>query len=473
MLRKIRIVLAAVFFIGITLLLAGIGGHWTAWMAKLQFLPSCLALNFGVIAGITLLTFVFGRIYCSVICPLGVFQDVVIWIRRMLGKHFRGNVKLNKIFKLKHFSFSREKKWLRYTILGLFVAGLVLGVQSLVLLIAPYSAYGRIVGSIVRPHPWAVVITAAVTFLSLVYLSWTYGRIWCSNVCPVGTVLSLFGRYSLFRPTIDKSKCSECGRCYRGCKGACIDGENKIIDYSRCIDCFDCITRCKDGAIKYRFAYKKTKPDSEVDPSKRAFLGAALLFGAGATVKAQEKKVDGGLAALQNKEVPQRTCSLVPFGAGNADNFYNHCTACQLCVSACPEKVLRPSSELNHFMQPEMGYDKGWCRPECTLCSEICPSGAILKISPEEKSNIHIGRAVVDLDLCVVNREGVTCGNCSRHCPSGAILMVNKENSGDGHLKIPVVLEDKCIGCGACEYLCPSRPLSAIHVNGLNTHIYE
>jgi len=462
--------LAVVFIIGITLLLAGIGGHWTAWMAKLQFLPSCLALNVGVIAGITLLTLVFGRIYCSVICPLGVFQDVVSWIRRMLGKRFR-----SKYLNVKHFSFSKEKKWLRYAVLAIFTAAIVLGIQSLVLLIAPYSAYGRMVGSLVRPHPWAVVITAAVTFLGLVYLSWCHGRAWCSNICPVGTVLSLFGRYSLFRPFIDESKCTGCGRCHRGCKCSCIDGLQKTIDYSRCIDCFDCIVRCKEGAIRYRFAFGNNNKPATVKPdqSRRSFLGAALLFGAGATLHAQEMKLDGGLAALEHKQLPQRTGTLVPFGSKSADNFYSRCTACQLCVSSCPEKVLRPSSYLSHIMQPEINYDKGWCRPECTLCSQICPSGAILKISPEEKSSIHIGRSMVDLDLCIVNRDGVSCGNCARHCPTGAILMVSKGGGADSHLKIPTILESKCIGCGACEYLCPSRPLSAIHVNGLKTHIHE
>lgn len=472
MLRKIRIAAAAVFFIGITLLLAGIGGQWTAWMAKLQFLPSCLALNFGVIIGITILTLLFGRIYCSVICPLGVFQDVVIWIRRTLGKRFRANARLNKVFSVKRFAFSLEKKWLRYSVLAVFILALVLGIQGIVLLIAPYSAYGRMVGSVVSPHPWTVVIVAAITFAGLAYLSWTYGRTWCSNVCPVGTVLSLFGRYSLFKPVIDESICVECGKCHRGCKCSCIDGKLREIDYSRCVDCFDCITECKEGAIKYRYAYgrKASSPETGVDAGKRAFLGAALLFGAGTAVKAQEMKVDGGLAALEQKQVPQRSGALVPFGAKSAENFYSHCTACQLCVSACPEKVLRPSSDLARIMQPEMGYEKGYCRPECTLCSELCPSGAILKITPEEKSAIHIGRAVIDLDLCVVNREGVSCGNCSRHCPAGAILMVKKDDSTP-NLKIPAVVEDKCIGCGACEYLCPSRPFSAIHVNGLKTHI--
>ena len=461
MLRKIRIALAAVFFIGITLLFVGIGEQWWGWMAHLQFIPACLALNAGIIIAITLLTFVFGRLYCSVICPLGVFQDIVIAIRRRLGKKSRH-------VSVKHFAFNEERKWLRYTILGLLVISVIAGCQMLILLIAPYSAYGRMVGAIVNPHWGAVTIVAAVTFIGITVLSWKYGRAWCGNACPVGTVLSLFGRYSLFRPQIDTDKCISCGRCVRDCKCSCIDGKAHEIDCSRCVDCFDCLENCKEGAIRYRFAYGRTRERAEgkTDTSRRAFMSGALLLGASAAARAQ-MKLDGGLAAIEAKKVPERKGRLVPFGAGSVDNFYDHCTACQLCVSACPNKVLRPSSDLQHLMQPEMGYENGFCRPECTLCSQLCPSGAILPLSAEEKTAVHIGRATIDASQCIA------CGNCARHCPAGAILMVKSDPSDPASPKIPTVLEDKCIGCGACEYLCPVRPYSAIRVDGFSTHITD
>ena len=160
----------------------------------------------------------------------------------------------------------------------------------------------------------------------------------------------------------------------------------------------------------------------------------------------------------------------VPFGALSVKDFYQHCTACQLCVSQCPNGVLRPSTSLEHLMQPEMSYERGWCRVECNRCAQVCPSGPIRNYSIEEKTTMHIGVAKVNLDLCVVNRDGVSCGNCSRHCPSGAIMMVRKDPSDKDSLRIPTVDESRCIGCGACEFLCPSRPLSAIWVNGLKVH---
>ena len=253
MLRKLRITLAALFLAGITLLFIGIGEQWWGWMAKIQFLPSCLALNFLVICGILLLTLVFGRIYCSVICPLGVFQDLALSIRQRIGK------KTKKVHK---FSFNPERKWLRYGVLVLFIAALVAGLQVLVALIAPYSAYGRIVSSVVgigRPGtPAALLVVGLVSLVVIVALAAMHGRAWCNNICPVGTVLGLVSRFSIFRPTIDKDKCVHCHGCEKKCKASCIDSGNMSIDGSRCVDCFDCIENCKVGAIRYRVSAVST-----------------------------------------------------------------------------------------------------------------------------------------------------------------------------------------------------------------------
>lgn len=130
MLRKIRRTLAVLFFACITLLFLDFTGTlhaWLGWMARVQFLPAVLALNVGVVAALAVLTLLFGRVYCSVVCPLGVFQDLVAW----LG----GRGKRRKY----RFSYSPARRWLRCGTLALFVAALVAGVGSLVALLAPYS----------------------------------------------------------------------------------------------------------------------------------------------------------------------------------------------------------------------------------------------------------------------------------------------------------------------------------------------
>lgn len=487
MLKKLRIVLATLFFLGITLLFLNLGDvlqPYLGWMAKLQFLPAVLALNVLVIVGLVLLTLVFGRVYCSVICPMGVFQDLVSWISsKRKGKGLR-------------FKFSPEKKWLRYTVLALFVIALIAGVQMIVVLIAPYSAYGRMVQNLFAPaHLWgkdiASLVVAIVTFVLIAVLAWLSGRAWCNTICPVGTTLGLLSRFSLFRMVIDTEKCKGCHLCEKKCKASCIDSDNRKIDYSRCVACFNCVDNCNSGAIKYKLAICSCKKSEKpaTDQGRRAFLASSVVatgaiaskkliattaaITAGGSLAKAQKKVDGGLAEILPKQKPQRAEVLTPFGSKSVRDFYKHCTACQLCVSACPNNVLRPSTSLEHFMQPEMSFENGYCRPECTVCSQVCPAGAILPLTPEEKTAVHIGVARVNPELCVVNRDGVSCGNCARHCPAGAIMMVRKDPNNPNSPRIPAVNEERCIGCGACENLCPSRPISAIHVDGRSVHIND
>mgnify|MGYP000165680748 FL=1 len=494
MLRRIRLIVALVFFILITLLFLDFTGTlhaWFGWLAKIQFLPAVLALNVGVILLWVVLTLVFGRVYCSVICPLGVFQDVVSW--------FSGRRKKKKY----RFSYSPAVSWLRYGMLGVFIIAMIAGIGSVVALLAPYSSYGRIVSNLFAPvYQWGnnvlayfaersdsyafyetsvwlkslpTFIIAAVTFVVLVVLAWRNGRTYCNTICPVGTVLGFFSRYSLFRPEIDAEKCTNCSLCSRKCKAACINYKDHRIDYSRCVTCMDCIDSCKHGAIsyKYRFGKKEIKETSETgntNNARRSFLTGMGLVLVSSAVKAQEKKVDGGLAVILDKKVPARTTPLVPPGAKGLRNMRTRCTGCQLCVSVCPNQVLRPSTKLETLMQPEMSYERGYCRPECTKCSEVCPAGAILKLTPADKSATQIGHAVWVEKNCVPLRDKVECGNCARHCPTGAITMVPSDADDADSLKIPVVNVERCIGCGACENLCPARPFSAIYVEGHEQH---
>ena len=240
--------------------------------------------------------------------------------------------------------------------------------------------------------------------------------------------------------------------------------------------CLDCIDTCRHGAIHLQWRWKKAGGEEkepapeQTDTDRRSFLTAAVAVAASATLKAQEKKVDGGLAVIEDKKVPARATHIVPPGAWSARHFSRHCTACQLCVSVCPNSVLRPSSDLERLMQPEMSYERGYCRPECTRCSEVCPAGAIRPVTAAEKSSVRIGHAVWLRQNCIPLTDGVECGNCARHCPSGAILMVHSVSGDPGSVKIPVINEERCIGCGACENLCPARPFSAIYVEGHEVH---
>ena len=509
MLRKIRLTLAILSFAMVTLLFLDFTDTthaWFGWMAKIQFLPALLALNVGVVVFLVAMTIAFGRIYCSVICPLGVFQDVMAWF----GKKSKKN----------RYRHSKAVDWLRYGILGVFLIALVAGIGSVVALLAPYSSYGRMANNLLQPlwqwgnngmaylaeradsyafysvDVWikslSTFIIAAVTFVVISVLAWRNGRTYCNTICPVGTVLGFLAKYSWMKPIIDTSKCVNCNLCARNCKAACIDIKAHRIDYSRCVACMDCIGKCHKGAIKYTHSSVKSvdvapdekpvvttretampqsaeAPGGQIDNARRSFLTATAVLATTSVLKAQEKKVDGGLAKIEDKQIPNRTTPLTPPGSLSARNMAQHCTACQLCVSACPNQVLRPSTDLMKLMQPEMSYERGYCRPECTRCSDVCPAGAIRSVTTADKSSVQIGHAVWVKKNCIPLTDGVECGNCARHCPSGAIQMVSSDPDTDSP-KIPVVNTERCIGCGACENLCPARPFSAIYVEGHEIH---
>ena len=492
MLRKIRILLAAFFYIAVTLLFLGVSWRiniWLGWTARIQFLPALMALNFGGLFVLIMITCLFGRLYCSVICPLGVMQDIFAWFGRKAKKN--------------RYSYSPEKKWLRYTVLAFFVVCLIIGFAPVTTLLAPYSAYGRIVNSLFRPlydllingiaaienhfdsylfseaEIWmrsvTTFIVALLTMGIVGVLAWRNGRMYCNTVCPVGTILSFFARFALVRIQIDEDKCRKCSLCAKNCKAAAIDFKSGTVDLSRCVVCGDCIDKCHDGAISYkavRLTSGHTSP-KEPDNSRRAFLtGAAMAVGTAAMAQAKIK-VDGGLAEIEDKVAPHRETPITPPGSVSARNMQRHCTACQLCVSACPNNVLRPAADPLRLMQPEMSFERGYCRPECTRCSQVCPTDAIQPVLIEDKPFIHIGHAVWIERNCIPVANGDHCGACAKHCPANAIQMVEHTTADGRNVQVPAIDKERCIGCGKCENLCPARPFSAIYVEGNSTHRVE
>ena len=264
MLRIIRIVGAASVFVGLNLFFFGFADG--AGLAQVQFVPACLAFNvvvLGVVAGVTLLA---GRLYCSIVCPLGIFQDVVLWIRRR--------------FRRTSFLFRAGRPVVRAVAAVLFAALLLCGAASLAGLVEPYSVYGRFATHLFEPlaaacnnyvadlcmrwgrpcmlkseifiRGWSALAVAGVSLAALTVVAALRGRLFCNTVCPVGAVLGLLSAKAPVRIRLDASKCVKCGLCAKACKAECIDVAGGKIDQSRCVRCFTCIGTCKKGALSWK-----------------------------------------------------------------------------------------------------------------------------------------------------------------------------------------------------------------------------
>jgi len=428
-------------------------------LGQIQFIPAWISHNVLAMVFLLVCALLFGRVYCSFLCPMGVFQDIA-------GKK-------------KGYSCRKNNFILRWSILAISLILFNLGYYHAIGLLDPYSAYGRIATHILKPIYLAMnnvlayifnhfgnyafyrmeifildifsFIVALLTFAIIGVLAWKKGRIYCNTICPVGTILGLLNKFSLFKIRINSDKCASCGICEKKCKASCIDSKSKTVDYNQCLNCFKCLNYCNKKAISFSMGKKK---QGAVDKSKRKFILTGLTVAIAApAVFAQTNKRN----------------AISPPGAVSAERLQKHCTSCHLCISKCPSKVLKPAFVeygVGGLMMPVMYFEKGFCNYDCTICTNICPNNALTPLTVEQKHRLQVGKVVFVPELCVVNTKGTSCGACSEHCPTQAVKMVPYKNG----LTIPFVDASICVGCGGCEFICPVRPNRAIYVEGNRVH---
>lgn len=421
-------------------------------------------------------TLFLGRVYCSLLCPLGILQDLIGWIARRRGRA-PGN-------------YPR----LRYGI-ALVTAVLLLCNWSLGLrLLDPYSRFGGMAATLLAPwytmlynrffphdmllsRPLAllsVLLFGLLPLLLLIGLVVWRRRFYCTAICPVGTVLGLCAKPTPF-PLAITSSCVHCGQCEKRCPAGCIDLVNRVVDNERCLRCYNCLDACRFDAIGFR----RTKPKTAALPATETTATATPVL------PLREEPVGVALPVLSRRELVLGAAGLgaaawaagsflrpaarlrpdagqgaiYPPGAGSAARFASLCTGCQLCVRNCRGNVLRAAGDgrpgLVHLV-----FDRGMCEFTCRRCSTICPTGALRPMELKEKQRCRIGMAHFDPSVCIAVQDGVDCGACAEHCPTGALQMTD---DGPGR-RVPSLNPALCIGCGSCEYPCPVRPLRAMRV---------
>lgn len=542
-LKRLRLGVGIVLLAALTLALADfrelVPANVAHWLAAVQFVPATVALATGALASgavavlLLLLTAALGRLYCSTLCPLGLYQDAVarvsnLWIRffgalrnkvssRASGPGGPGRdasgpgapapaAPRTRSLRLR---FAPPSIRLRQ---GLFAAVVVsvplFGWGGLLLsLLDPYSNYGRIASSLFRPllaaannlvvgpanalglhdlfrvdFPWAGVgaLVFPLAMLSVVtVMAALRGRLYCNTLCPVGTLLGHVAQRAAFRLSFDRASCTKCGDCLRACKAQCLDLRRQEIDFNRCVACYNCIDACEHGGISYRFAWgSATASAATSSPSRRAFLSQsaiALSAAAGAALPAlgaaagSQRSPAAAPSAATARDPRPTSRGIAPPGAVSVDRFLARCTACQLCISACPPHVLQPAFleyGISGIMKPRLDFTANFCDFDCRRCAEVCPDGALTLLDLESKHTAQVGLAYLDIEKCVVKSNGTDCAACSEHCPTKAVYTIP---FGD-NLRLPEVDRELCIGCGACEYACPVQPVKAITVTGLRTH---
>lgn len=495
-LRTLRIVIAGLVFLSFFLVFVDfrslIPAKYIDIVTYLQFIPSSLKFYhtglLAVAAGfliVIVLTVLSGRIYCSFLCPMGIGQDIFSRIGGRFKKRFR------------RFGYKKPQTILRYSILTLtIIVTSGWGIYMLTLL-DPYSVFGRfmtffgkpaviwinnllagITGRFdiytfahtpIKPFPAITYSVPVVFFIIAGTMSFTKGRFYCNSICPVGTLLGLISKISIFRIGFDDTACTRCGRCSTRCKSSCIDSINRKFDVSRCVTCFNCINVCQDHAISYGLVRLK-KTEHKTDESRRKALASSAMLLLGIPLMAEIQDKGAPVPKKESTVKEDKKYPVCPPGGISLAEFTKKCTACSLCINSCPNGVLQPSIKeygITGFMQPVMDYHKSFCTYKCNICTEICPSYALQPLKLEAKQLTQLGKAIFIKDNCIVKTEKTSCGACSESCPTKAVYMVPFE----GNLLIPEVDDTICVGCGHCEFACPTVPFKAIYVDGNPVHV--
>jgi len=433
-------------------------------------IPSMLAA-----AALLGLTAIFGRFFCSMVCPLGATIAAADRIVRTFA--FKPRIRTGYLRVAKYF------------VLGFMAGASLLGV-TFAFLLAPIPIAERLYGLIAQPlvswmlneglhlvRPLAERIGAGeiayagislrtfsfqwltlVFFAVLLMSSLLAPRFWCRYLCPAGAVLAIASLKPFRRRVVGKG-CTSCGLCSRKCPMDAIGDDPRATRHSECIRCRGCTEICPAGAVSFSSGYRDGQEGKAVSLDRRF-----IVLSGGSGMAAALLALTGlkGLAAA-GREVKQGGLVRPPAAVPEKE-FLARCTGCGACMKVCPTNTLQPAgpaSDFAGFLSPEIRPRKGPCEPTCTACGQVCPTGALRPLSGEEKRYAKVGTAVIDRTRCIAWKDSSACLVCFEVCPYGAVDLDRVEGS---LVAVPSVEKKRCNGCGFCENNCPIPGKSAVTV---------
>ncbi|MBF0452903.1 MAG: 4Fe-4S binding protein [Candidatus Magnetomorum sp.] len=432
--------------------------------------------------GIVVLTIIFGRVFCSWMCPLGTLLDM--FQRFIPGTHTRGNTHFPDI---------------RYSVFILTIMSALAGLQ-LVGFVDPFSILFRGLTFVVDPL-MNIILVGFFDYLYLHAPEWISGlsepvyqalkktilpyqcvyflsvslsfcilfvifsleivdrRFWCKKICPLGALFSILSRFSLLKRS-PKKMCATCNQCATMCRMGSFDPEGHHLA-DNCSRCMECVQSCPQDRIGFHFKFNQ-KAMTHTSISRRHFVSSTMM---GAilplinTIDAQHKQPHPYL--------------LRPPGAQEENIFQDLCVRCGECMKVCITNALQPTlleSGWTGLFVPQMIPRLGYCEFNCHLCGQVCPTGAIQQLNMDQKHQAVIGKAYFDKNRCLPYAQQTSCIVCEEHCPvyNKAIhydtVRVKNKDGNMIEIKQPYVVEDRCIGCGICENKCPISGEAAIRV---------